>query len=596
MSGLNGQHSGRAGMLSGVAAAIAGMTLNWASSPGNLLPSGFSLTRASDGTYFDSAGLLQTAATDVARGTYRYPTTAPRSGQWGQLPGTAGSYFSTPDSAANSITGDIDIRVKVAMNDWSPGGYDNLVSKFVGGNYDYSLQFDSGTGGRLFFVGNNGAWYMNSAVTGFVDGTTHWVRATRSASTGTVAFYTSDDGVSWEVLANNSGITPAGNLQDIVASLGIGGNSSGPTPLAGKVYQAQVYNGINGTLAVNFNSDDYASGATWTASTTGETWTVNGAASIAWPWVFDGTMIEAAATNLVTDVRDMTTVNWTRGATITVALTGTGADGTANSCSRLTGGAVAATNRASQTLVAAASTRVYGPLIKRVTGSGPILITQDGFVTTTDVSSQINSATFTQVQITGSTLNAAYGVQVSTNGDVILVDGNQFEAGSASTSTILTGATRAADIVTATTSGLQVGAQGFAAGAFRLIAEAVTGQGTFLSTDTGGGVAGAQSYWFGGAMYMYDTTGGAFGVAATPTVGAVNKVAVSWGAGTNGWQNSLNGVVASGNIAFDGNMNFAGTMRIGASTTGTLPISMVLQSLRLGVQTVNNSRLANPFA
>jgi len=47
MSGLNGQHSGRAGMLSGVAAAIAGMTLNWASSPGNLLPPGFSLTRAS---------------------------------------------------------------------------------------------------------------------------------------------------------------------------------------------------------------------------------------------------------------------------------------------------------------------------------------------------------------------------------------------------------------------------------------------------------------------------------------------------------------------------------------------------------------------
>ena len=44
--------------------------------------------------------------------------TGPSFRKWGSLPGVSGSYFSTPDSVAASITGDIDIRVKVAMTDW----------------------------------------------------------------------------------------------------------------------------------------------------------------------------------------------------------------------------------------------------------------------------------------------------------------------------------------------------------------------------------------------------------------------------------------------------------------------------------------------
>ena len=36
------------------------------------------------------------------------------------LSGLFGNYASTPDSAALSITGDIDIKCKVAMADWTP--------------------------------------------------------------------------------------------------------------------------------------------------------------------------------------------------------------------------------------------------------------------------------------------------------------------------------------------------------------------------------------------------------------------------------------------------------------------------------------------
>ncbi len=309
-------------------------------------------------------------------------------------------------------------------------------------------------------------------------------------------------------------------------------------------------------------------------------------------WVFDGTIIEAAATNLVTDVRDMTTSNWTRGATITVAQTGTGADGSANACSRLTGGAVAATNRVSQTLVAAASTRTYGPLIRRVTGTGPILITQDGFTTTTDVSSQINSSGFTQVQISGSTLNATYGVQVSTAGDVILVDGNQFEAGSAATSTILSSGSRSADVLTAPVSGLLVDAQGFAAIGGRIIAQVSVADRSYLSTFDGA-AGGAAIYQDTVGMAVYDGTAVRYfnstTIATAPLAGATFKIATTWaGSLCNGAYNGLIGTPAT----FDGSMNFGATLQIGSNTAGAAgKVSMVLQSLRLGTRSVTSSEL-----
>ena len=167
---------------------------------------------------------------------------------------------------------------------------------------------------------------------------------------------------------------------------------------------------------------------------------------------YGGYFAEDAGTQLVTptaSIRDMTNAAWVKGATMTAAKTGTGIDGVTNSCSRLTGGAVSATNTAFQTLTAAASSRTYSLWIKRVTGTGIINITQDGGSTYTDVTALINHSTLTRVSLTASVLNAAFGVQVVTSGDVILVDFNQFEAGIVATSPLdATGvAVRAADVL-----------------------------------------------------------------------------------------------------------------------------------------------------
>jgi hypothetical protein len=125
----------------------------------------------------------------------------------------------------------------------------------------------------------------------------------------------------------------------------------------------------------------------------------------------------------------MTTANWTLGATMTRARTSVGADGVANKATRLTGGAVAATNIITTTITAAASSRTYSVLIKRVTGTGPVRITQDNFATSTDISSLINSSTYTLVQINQSQLNAQLGIKIDTNGDAIDADWNGFSAG-----------------------------------------------------------------------------------------------------------------------------------------------------------------------
>ena len=155
-----------------------------------------------------------------------------------------------------------------------------------------------------------------------------------------------------------------------------------------------------------------------------------------------GTQILATA-----DIRDMTTANWTLGATMTRARTSVGADGSANSATRLTAGAVAATNIITTLITAAATSRTYSALVKRVTGTGPVRISQDAFATNTDISGQLISGVYVLVQLTQSQLNAVMGLKVDTNLDAIDVDFNQFEAGGFATSRMAaTGAARNADV------------------------------------------------------------------------------------------------------------------------------------------------------
>jgi hypothetical protein len=68
---------------------------------------------------YDWAFTTATSST-LSKATMTVPAGTATTNNYLALGGIAGNYASTPDSVANSITGDIDIRTKVALADWTP--------------------------------------------------------------------------------------------------------------------------------------------------------------------------------------------------------------------------------------------------------------------------------------------------------------------------------------------------------------------------------------------------------------------------------------------------------------------------------------------
>ncbi len=123
-------------------------------------------------------------------------------------------------------------------------------------------------------------------------------------------------------------------------------------------------------------------------------------------------------------------------AAVQPAKTATGLDGIANTATTLT--ATAADAIILQPISLASAARCASAYVKRRTGTGTISFTQDGGSTWTDITSQINSSTWSRVQITSTLANPSVGFKISTSGDAIDVDCVQNEAGAKATSPIVT--------------------------------------------------------------------------------------------------------------------------------------------------------------
>jgi hypothetical protein len=190
------------------------------------------------------------------------------------LPGVAGNYASAPDSAALDITGDIEIVVRVALDDWSPAATQSFVGKWTTGTNQrsYDLQIN-GTSLTLLAASdglNNGA-SEQCAVTfnTAVDGQTYWIKGTRVAGTGLCSFfYAADRGIeptSWTSIGTNT-MTYTGSIFSGSGIIEVGAVGQGASfPLAGRIYRGIVRNGIGGTTVFDA---DFATGITSGAQTT----------------------------------------------------------------------------------------------------------------------------------------------------------------------------------------------------------------------------------------------------------------------------------------------------------------------------------------
>ncbi|MGA5116851.1 hypothetical protein [Streptomyces pseudogriseolus] len=200
------------------------------------------------------------------------------------LPGSSGNTATTPDAAALDITGDLDIRVKLSADDWTPSSDSYLLSKYTttGNQRSYALALTS-TGVLALQWSADGTNGMSKNATAnlasLANGTTKWVRATLDVDNGasghTVRFYTSDDGSAWTQLG--TAVTTAGttSVYASTAALELGSRNGGTSDfLAGKIYEAEVKNGIGGTTVAHPVAT--ASGFT---DVTGLVWTANGTAS-----------------------------------------------------------------------------------------------------------------------------------------------------------------------------------------------------------------------------------------------------------------------------------------------------------------------------
>lgn len=208
------------------------------------------------------------------------------------LPGLASNGTYTVNAAALNVTGDIDIQVRVALDDWTPSGVQYLVAKRKDGavNFAYVLAVKT-TGVLTFDYGNTSTTIISAdstVATGHTDNTSYWVRVTRASATGTVTFYTAADSSTvpstWSQLGGTVA-TAAGSIYAGTNFLYVGGAGSlGAVPTfgmaSGKVYRARVLDGIAGTTVFDADFTANTGQSTFTeSSSNAATVTINRATS-----------------------------------------------------------------------------------------------------------------------------------------------------------------------------------------------------------------------------------------------------------------------------------------------------------------------------
>jgi len=183
------------------------------------------------------------------------------------LNGASGQWASSPDSAATSVFGTgIDVRVDLSLVNWTIATVQQVIGKF-GSNGEYRLVNDTGT--LIFAWKDSGGTSRSASATTTLSFSAYqrsWVRATLLFNNGSggnnVTFYTSDDGSMWTQLG---GTVTQGFTTDIIDStsvVSIGSNNGANSISTGIIYRAQIYNGINGTLAFDANFTTVAKLAT----------------------------------------------------------------------------------------------------------------------------------------------------------------------------------------------------------------------------------------------------------------------------------------------------------------------------------------------
>ena len=257
-----------------------------------------------------------------------------------------------------------------------------------------------------------------------------------------------------------------------------------------------------------------------------------------------GWRIWDAVTNLALHSRDLTQAAWVKSG-ITPTRDQIGADGSANTATRLT--ATASDGTALQTITSASATRVSGFLIKRITGTGVIQITQDGGTTwnTVSITNQwlrysIASATVTNPQI---------GFRIRSSGDEIAVDFAQLQSAAtlgppvATTSLTASSTADVASITGAAFAGIWNQAAGTVYSDIKRLSAVPSGFPRAWQASDGTSSNRIEQTYYSGGQANVISTGGTIQAEWYPSYFAENGVKAALAFATNDVAGASNGVI-----------------------------------------------------
>lgn len=205
-----------------------------------------------------------------------------------QCPNIDNNNVSTPDASKFDIIddGDLDVRVLYAANDWTPATFDIMVSKLqTSGLNGWEFHLTITTGTLALIMGNGAVRSAESSVaTGGTDGVVQGLRVTYDSSAGLANFYTMDSptitsdlgSASWSLLGDADVVMSGGATTGTASTedVFIGTRPSGFFPCDGKIYAAQIYDGIAGSIQSDFVADDWTD-LTSTYTENSNVWTMN---------------------------------------------------------------------------------------------------------------------------------------------------------------------------------------------------------------------------------------------------------------------------------------------------------------------------------
>ena len=203
------------------------------------------------------------------------------------LPGTSNSHLSAPNESALQITGDLDLIARIALDETATASNQGIICKSdVSTQRSWEWRYTGGVTGFQFEIGSNGSAVTSVTSTSldpYANGATHWVRVTWRASDGRVQFFTAPDQLStpssWTQLGTDK-TAAVGSIFVGTATVNVGTRANTVSQMSGRIYRAQVLNGINGTTVLDVDADAITSGAaTSFTATTGQTVTINRASS-----------------------------------------------------------------------------------------------------------------------------------------------------------------------------------------------------------------------------------------------------------------------------------------------------------------------------